>query len=65
MWQHNYEPVGGSHALSALVAAIPIAVLFLMLGVWRLSWQGRQVGFLFASMTSTESRNRRASTVSW
>src|SRR5262245_9004390 len=35
MWQHNYEPVGGSLALSALVAAIPIVVLFFMLGVWR------------------------------
>ena len=35
MWQHNYEPLGGSLALSALVAAIPIVVLFLMLGVWR------------------------------
>src|SRR5688572_8846303 len=35
MWQHNYEPVGGSLGLSAAVAAIPILVLFLMLGVWR------------------------------
>src|SRR3989442_8051764 len=35
MWQHNYEPVGGSLALSALVAAIPIVMLFLMLGVLR------------------------------
>ena len=35
MWQHNYEPVGGSLALSAIVAAIPIAVLFLLLGVMR------------------------------
>jgi lactate permease len=35
MWQQNYEPVGGSLALSALVAAIPIVVLFVMLGVWR------------------------------
>ena len=35
MWQQNYEPVGGSLALSAVVAAIPIAVLFFMLGVWR------------------------------
>src|SRR5882762_3869524 len=35
MWRHNYEPVAGSLALSALVAAIPIVVLFLMLGVWR------------------------------
>ena len=35
MWQHNYEPLGGSLALSALVAAIPIFVLFYMLGVRR------------------------------
>ena len=35
MWQHNYEPVGGSLGLSALVAAIPIVVLFFMLGVKR------------------------------
>src|SRR5262245_34382528 len=35
MWQHNYEPIAGSLGLSALVAAIPIVVLFLMLGVWR------------------------------
>ena len=35
MWQHNYHPIGGSLAASAIVAAIPIVVLFLMLGVWR------------------------------
>ena len=35
MWQHNYEPIGGSLALSAVVAAIPIVVLFVMLGVLR------------------------------
>jgi L-lactate transport len=35
MWQHNYEPLGGSLALSAPVAAIPILVLFVMLGVLR------------------------------
>jgi len=35
MWQHNYEPVAGSLGASALVAAIPIVVLFLMLGVLR------------------------------
>ena len=34
MWQHNYEPLGGSLALSAPVAALPIVVLFLMLGVF-------------------------------
>jgi len=35
MWQHNYEPLGGSLGLSAPVAALPIVVLFLMLGLWR------------------------------
>ena len=35
MWQHNYVPVGGSLAVSAPIAAIPIVVLFIMLGVLR------------------------------
>ena len=35
MWQHNYEPIGGSLGLSTLAAAIPILVLFVMLGVLR------------------------------
>ena len=35
MWQHNYEPIAGSLSLSAPVAAIPIVVLFVMLGVLR------------------------------
>ena len=35
MWRHNYEPIAGSLMLSALIAAIPIVVLFLMLGLWR------------------------------
>src|SRR5215203_493472 len=35
MWQHNYEPIAGSLGLSTLFAAIPIVVLFLMLGVLR------------------------------
>jgi lactate permease len=35
MWQQIYEPVGGSLGVSALVAAIPIAVLFVMLGALR------------------------------
>jgi lactate permease len=49
MWQHNYEPVGGSLALSALVAAIPIVVLFLMLGVWRKpSWMSALAALLSA-----------------
>ena len=35
MWQQNYSPVGGSLALSALVACLPIAVLLYLLGVKR------------------------------
>ena len=35
MWQHNYVPVGGGLGLSAMVAAIPILVLFVMLGALR------------------------------
>ena len=39
-WQHNYEPIGGSLGASAAVAAIPILVLFFMLGVLRRpAWQ--------------------------
>src|SRR4029079_14011588 len=35
MWQHNYQPVAGSVGISALVAAIPILVLFFMIGIRR------------------------------
>jgi lactate permease len=35
MWRHNYEPLAGSLGLSALAAAVPIFVLFVMLGVLR------------------------------
>jgi lactate permease len=35
MWEHNYQPLGGSLGLSALVAVIPIVVLFVMLGALR------------------------------
>src|SRR5262245_3147617 len=35
MWRHNYEPIAGSLGASALAAAIPVVVLFLMLGVLR------------------------------
>src|SRR5437868_8582997 len=35
MWEHNYQPIGGSLGMSAVVAAIPIVVLFIMLGALR------------------------------
>jgi lactate permease len=49
MWQHNYEPVGGSLGLSAPVAALPIVVLFLMLGLWRApAWKAAISGLVTA-----------------
>ena len=35
MWQHNYTPVAGSLGLSALVAAFPIFVLLVLIGILR------------------------------
>jgi lactate permease len=35
MWQQQYQPLGGSLALSALVASIPLLTLFFMMGVRR------------------------------
>jgi lactate permease len=35
MWPHNYTPVGGSLWLSSLVAAIPVFVLLVLLGILR------------------------------
>ena len=34
MWEHNYDPLG-SPLLSTLVAALPIFVLLLLIGVLR------------------------------
>jgi lactate permease len=49
MWQHNYEPIGGSLGASAVVAAIPILVLFVMLGVLRRpAWQSAGAALLSA-----------------
>ena len=35
MWEQNYQPIGDSLGLSAIVAVIPIVVLFVMLGALR------------------------------
>ena len=35
MWEHNYTPIAGSLGYSTLVAAIPLVILFCMLGVMR------------------------------
>ncbi len=53
MWQHNYEPIGGSLALSAPVAALPIVVLFVMLGVVRTAaWKAAASALLTAFVVS-------------
>jgi lactate permease len=53
MWQHNYEPIGGSLALSAPVAALPIIVLFVMLGVVRsAAWKAAGSALLTAFVVS-------------
>ena len=45
MWEHNYAPVGGSLGWSAAVAAIPVLVLFFMLGVKRKpAWMAAAAG---------------------
>jgi len=53
MWQHNYEPVGGSLGLSALAAAIPIFVLFIMLGIVRKpAWMAASTALVSALIVS-------------
>ena len=45
MWEHNYTPLSNSLALSTLVAALPVFVLLLMLGVFRKpAWISSLVG---------------------
>ena len=49
MWQHNYAPLSGGLGMSAVVAAIPILVLFLMLGVFRRpSWMSAVAALISA-----------------
>lgn len=52
MWQHNYEPLGGL-GVSAIVAGIPIFVLFLMLGFLRRpAWIAASTALLSALVVS-------------
>jgi lactate permease len=53
MWQHNYEPVGASLGLSAVLAAIPVVVLFFMLGVRRKpAWMAASTALLSALLVA-------------
>ena len=49
MWQHNYEPVAASLGASAVAAAVPILVLFILLGpLRRQAWQAASAALLSA-----------------
>lgn len=53
MWEHNYTPLSNSLALSTLVAALPIFVLLLMLGVLRKpAWISSLVGLAGAMVVA-------------
>lgn len=49
MWAQNYIPLSQSLAISALVAALPIFVLLMLLGIWRRpAWQASLAGLAAA-----------------
>ncbi len=53
MWQQNYTPVASSLPLSALVAAIPIFVLLILLGVMRKpAWMASLAGLGAAALVA-------------
>jgi lactate permease len=53
VWEQNYTPVAGSLGISALVAAIPIFVLLLLLGVVRKpAWMASLAGLAAAALVA-------------
>jgi len=53
MWPQTYAPVGGSLALSATVAALPVFVVLILLGVFRRpSWVAALAGFATSAVIS-------------
>jgi lactate permease len=53
MWPQNYTPVGGSLGVSTLIAAVPIFVLLLLLGVLRKpAWMASLVGLGAAALVA-------------
>jgi L-lactate transport len=53
MWQQNYEPVGNSLLLSAVVAALPIAALLCAIGILRVSaWKASVLGLVTAMLVA-------------
>lgn len=54
MWQQNYHPHGESTAVAALIAAIPLFVVLLLLGVGRKpAWLASIVGLMAALLVAT------------
>ena len=53
MWQQNYAPVAGSLGLSTLAAAVPIAVLLILLAVFRKpAWVSSLAGLASAALVA-------------
>lgn len=53
MWQQNYTPIGDSVAASTVIAAFPIFILLLLLGVWRKpAWVAALSGLAGASVVA-------------
>ncbi|HVP45376.1 MAG TPA: lactate permease LctP family transporter [Bryobacteraceae bacterium] len=53
MWTQNYTPVGGSLGVSALVAAVPVFVLLILLGVFRKpAWLSSLFGLAAAALVA-------------
>ena len=53
MWQHNYTPLLGSVAISALVASSPVFVLLFLLGVTRKpAWMAALAGLAAATVVA-------------
>src|SRR5436190_24358747 len=53
MWEQSYAPVGGSLGVSALVAAAPIFVLLVLLGVLRKpAWMASLAGLATAAIVA-------------
>ncbi len=51
MFQQILDPLFGSLALSALVAVIPLATLFVLLGVFRVkAWKASLVGLVLSML---------------
>ena len=53
MWTHDYEPIADSLGMSAVAAAVPIVVLFVMLGVLRKpAWMSALAALISALIVS-------------